>query len=134
MLPQSHFAVAAVVTLVAVVLYHPDLDRLDALLWMVVAGVVAALIDLDVILLVRSRARDDPELEPWASPIAVTRDFPEFLGMLRRKGLLRTIAWTHLASAVAATLVGYLLLPSLFIPIVIGAWSHLATDVRYLKG
>ncbi len=134
MLPQSHFAVAAVVTLVAVVLFYPDLDRLDALLWMVVAGVVAALIDIDVILMVRRRSRDDPELEPWASPVAVMRDFPEFIEMLRRKGLLRTIAWTHLASAVAATLVGYLLLPSLFIPIVIGAWSHLATDVRYLKG
>ena len=134
MLPQNHFVVAAGVTLVAVILFYPDLDRWDALIWMVAAGIVAALIDLDVILLVRRRARDDPELEHWKSPLAVTRDFPEFLMMLKRKGLLRTVAWTHLASAVAATLVGYLLLPSLFIPIAIGAWSHLATDVQYLRG
>jgi hypothetical protein len=134
MLPQNHFLVAALVTLVAVVLLYPDLDWAGALAWILVAGVVAAVIDLDVMVYVRMRAREDPELEPWASPAAVMRDFSGFLGMLRRKRILRIIARTHIASAVVATLVGYFLLPSLFIPIAVGAWSHMATDVQYLAG
>jgi len=133
MLPQNHFAVAAAVTLVAVVLFYPDLDLHDTVVWVLVAGIVAALIDMDVIILVRIKAKDDPELEPWASPLAVTKDFPEFLMTLHRKGLLRIIKWTHLTIAVVASLVGYFVLPSLFIPIFIGAWSHLATDVPYLR-
>jgi len=127
MLPQNHFAVAAAVTLVAVVLFYPDLDLQETVVWVLVAGIVAALIDMDVIILVRIKAKDDPELEPWAS------DFPEFLMTLHRKGLLRIIKWTHLTIAVVASLVGYFVLPSLFIPIFIGAWSHLATDVPYLR-
>lgn len=133
MLPQNHFAVAAVVTLVAVVLFYPDLDPTDTLVWIVVAGIVAALIDMDVIILVRMKAKDDPELEPWANPVAVTKDFPEFLMTLHRKGLLGTIKWTHLTQAVVASLVGYFVLPSLFIPIFLGAWTHMATDVPYLR-
>lgn len=132
MLPWNHFIVAAVVASVVVVLFYPDLDIIDTLIWILAAGIVAALIDMDVILLVRRKAKDDPDLEPWTSPLEVTKDFPEFLQMLHRKGLLSIIKWTHLGSAVVASLVGYLLLPSLFIPMVIGAWSHLATDVPYM--
>jgi hypothetical protein len=133
MLPQNHFAVAAVVTLVVVVLFYPDLDLVDTIIWIVVAGVVAALIDLDVIVLVRMKAKEDPELEQWASPMKVTKDFPEFLATLERKGLLRIVKWTHLGIAVVASVVGYLLSPALFIPIFLGAWSHLATDVPYIR-
>jgi len=132
MLPQNHFALAAVVTLVAVVLFYPDLDIMETVVWVLAAGIIAALIDLDVIILVRMKAKDDPDLEPWASPMDVTKDLTSFLVLLHRKGLLRIVKWTHLASAVVASLVGYFLLPSLFIPIFIGAWSHLATDVPYL--
>ncbi len=132
MLPQNHFAVAALVTLVAIVLFYPDLNLGDTLVWMMVAGIVAALIDLDVIILVRMKAKDDPELEPWVSPREATKDLTSFLVLLHKKGLLRTVKWTHMGIAVAATLVGYLILPSLFIPIFLGAWSHLATDVPYL--
>ena len=133
MLPQNHFAVAAVIVLAAVVLFYPDLDLMDTLVWVLAAGIVAAIIDMDVIILVRMKAKEDPELEPWASPVAVTKDFPEFLMTLHRKGLLGTIKWTHLAQAVVASLLGYLVLPSVFIPLFIGAWSHMATDVPYLR-
>jgi len=132
MLPQNHFAVAAVVTLVTIVLFYPDLDLQDMVVWVLAAGIVAALIDLDVIILVRIKAKDDPELEPWANPMEATKDLTAFLVILHKKGLLKIVKWTHLASAVAASLVGYFLLPSLFIPMSIGAWSHLATDVPYL--
>jgi hypothetical protein len=132
MLPQNHFAVAAMVILVAVVLFYPDQDLKDTVVWVLAAGIVAALIDLDVIILVRIKAKDDPELEPWANPMEATKDLTAFLVLLHKKGLLRIVKWTHLTSALVASLVGYFLLPSLFIPIFLGAWSHLATDVPYL--
>jgi hypothetical protein len=133
MLPQNHFLVAVVVTLVAVVLFYPDLDWVDALVWILVAGIVAAIIDLDVMIYVRMKAKDDPELRPWVNPAAVSKDLKTFLVLLSRKGLLSTIKYTHVASAVFASLIGYFALPSLFIPIVIGAWSHLMTDIPYLN-
>ena len=132
MLPQNHFAVAALVTIVAIVLFYPDLNLRDTLVWMMVAGIVAALIDLDVIILVRRKAKDDPELEPWVSPREATKDLTSFLVLLHKKGLLRIVKWTHMGIAVVATLIGYFVMPSLFIPIFLGAWSHLATDVPYL--
>lgn len=133
MMPQNHFVVAAVVTLVAVVLFYPDLGWSEAVAWMLVAGIVAAVIDMDVILIVRRAARDDPDLEPWTDIRMVAKDFPEFLMMLSRKGLLRTVSITHVTIAVTATVLAYLLAPSLFIPVTLGAWSHMATDVPYLR-
>ena len=133
MLPQNHFVVAAVVTLVTIVLFYPDIDLVMAVVWMLVSGGVAAVIDLDVIILVRRKAKDDPELEPWVSPLEVAKDMKEFLVLLQRKGILSTIKITHLASAIAATVLGYMLVPSLFIPFTLGAWSHMATDVPLLR-
>jgi hypothetical protein len=133
MLPQNHFAVAAVVTLVTIVLFYPDLDLVTTIVWMLVSGVVAAVIDLDVIMIVRRRAKDDRELEPWANPMEVVKDFTGFLVLLERKGILSTVKMTHLLSGIIFTVAGFVVLPSLFIPITLGAWSHLATDVPLLR-
>jgi len=46
MMPQSHFVVAAIVTLVAVLLFHPDLDLAQAATWVVVATDLRALLGL----------------------------------------------------------------------------------------
>jgi hypothetical protein len=132
MMPQNHFAVAAVVTLVAVVLFYPDLDLQDTLVWILVAGIVAALIDMDVIIIVRVKAKDDPDLEPWADPREATKDLTGFLVLLQKKGILRTVKFTHMGIAVGATIMGYFMVPDLFLPIVLGVWSHIATDVPYL--
>ncbi len=132
MLPQNHFAVAAVVTVIVAVVAFDDMDWMAILGWVVVSGLVAAIIDMDVILIVRHKAREDPELVPWANPMNATKDFKNFLVLLHRKGILGTVKYTHLGSGVAATVLAYLLVPSLLVPVAIGAWSHLATDVPYL--
>ena len=132
MLPQNHFVVAAVVTLVAVVLFYPDLDWADALVWVLAAGVVAALIDLDVILMVRWRARTDPDLRPYTDVRVVARDLRAMLRLLHRKGLLVKVAIPHLVSATVLTVASYHLAPSLFVPVFLGAWSHVVSDVPYV--
>ena len=142
MLPQNHFMVAAVVTAAVIYGFYPEMieDLLHDpstgvwpwLGWVVLAGTVAALIDLDVIILTRRAARTDPELVPWSDPTVATKDLEVFLVVLYRKGLFRTIMWTHLAFAVVATLLAYLLAPLVLVPVAIGAWSHIATDVPYI--
>jgi hypothetical protein len=132
MLPQNHFAVAAVVTAVVALVLFPGMDWTIVALWVVVSGAVAAVIDLDVIVITKRAARTDPELVPWSDPMVATKDLKAFLVVLSRKGILSRVKWTHLGTGVVATLVAYFLVPSLLIPVAIGAWSHLATDVPYL--
>ena len=132
MLPQNHFVVAAVLTLVAALVLFPGMAWTLVTLWVVVSGAVAAVIDLDVIVITKRAARKDPELEPWSDPLVATKDLKAFLVLLSRKGILSTVKWTHLASGVVATTVSYLLVPDLLVPVAIGAWSHLATDIPYL--
>ncbi len=142
MLPQNHFMVAAAITAAVIYGFYPEM--IDELLidpasgiwpwltWVVLAGMVAALIDLDVVFIVRRAARTDPELEQWTHYSSISGDFKGFLKTLSRKGLLRTVAVTHVTSAVLATVLAYTLAPELAVPVAIGAWSHLATDVPYL--
>ena len=132
MMPQNHFLVAAVITVVAIVSLYPDLDLPEAALWVVVSGVVAAVIDLDVILLVRWKAKDDPELRPYTDIRVVARDLRAMLRLLHQKGLLVKIAVPHLISATIMTMAAYFIAPSYFIPVVIGAWSHIVSDVPYV--
>jgi hypothetical protein len=132
MMPQSHFVVAAVVTVFAIILFYPDLDLSEATVWVLVAGVVAAVIDIDVILMVRWKARTDPDLRPYTDMRVVAKDLRAMLRLLHRKGLLVKVAIPHLASGVVLTLASYYAAPSVFIPVFLGAWSHLLSDVPYV--
>jgi hypothetical protein len=142
MLPQNHFAVAVVVTAVVIVGLVPGMvgDLVDdpasgiwpVLAWVVLAGSVAALIDLDVMVIVRRASREDPDLERWTRYSSISGDFKGFIEALSTRGLLRRVAVTHLASAVAATVLAYLVVPGYAVSVAIGAWSHLATDVPYI--
>ena len=132
MMPHSHFVVAALVTVVAIILFYPDVDQTEAALWVVVAGIVAAVIDVDVILMVRSRARTDPDLRPYTDMRVVAKDLRAMLRLLHRKGLLVKVAIPHVTSATVLTVAAYLLAPPLFVPVFLGAWSHVVSDVPYV--
>ncbi len=132
MMPQSHFVVAAIVTVVAVILFYPDLGLAEATAWVVIAGVLAAAIDVDVILMVRWRARTDPDLRPYTDMRVVAKDLRAMLRLLHRKGLLVKVAIPHLASGIVLTVASFHLVPSLFVPVFLGAWSHLVSDVPYV--
>jgi len=132
MMPQGHIAVATAVTMVAVVLFYPELDMAGAATWVAVAGLVAAVIDVDVILLVRRWARTDPDLRPYTDVRLVARELRSMLVVLHRKGLLVRVGAPHLLSATLLTVASYSLAPSLFVPVFLGAWSHLVSDVPYV--
>lgn len=132
MMPQNHFAVAAVVTVLAILLFYPDLDLAEATVWVLVSGLVAAVIDMDVILMVRWKARTDPDLRPFTDMRVVAKDLRAMLRLLHQKGLLVKVAIPHLVSAIVLTVASYLLVPSLFVPVFLGAWSHLVSDVPYV--
>ena len=132
MMPQNHFVVAVVITVAAVLLFYPDLDLAEAALWAVVSGIAAAVIDLDVIVLVRWKAKSDPELRPYTDIRVVARDLRAMLRLLHERGLLLKIAVPHTASAIAMSVAAFCLAPSLFVPVVLGAWSHVLSDVPYV--
>jgi hypothetical protein len=133
MMPQNHFLVAAIITVLFIMMYHPELDRAEATTWVLVAGLVAALIDVDVILMVRLKARTDPELRPYTDMRVVAKDLQAMLSLLHWKGLLVKVAVPHVISASLLTVASYFLAPSIFIPVFLGAWSHLVSDVPYVR-
>jgi len=132
MLPQYHMVVG---TVVAAILW-PFLGAGGAVgfvAWAVVGGAVGAVIDVDIMALVAISARRDPSLGHWSDPRNVARDFDGFLRMLRSTGLLRRAAVTHLAMGAVLVAAFWLLAPSLLVPALVGAFTHLASDLQYLS-
>jgi hypothetical protein len=132
MMPRYHFIIAAVITAVYAYVTRSCECYYQFGGWALLSGGVAALMDMDVILITRQAAKKDPDLEPFVNPKEATRDLTEFLVLLYHKGLLVRVGATHLTTAVVVTVIAYFLAPEWFIPVAIGAWSHLASDVPYL--
>jgi hypothetical protein len=132
MLPQYHLVIGAVV---AAILW-PFLGTGGAVglaAWALVGAAVGAVIDVDIMVLVALRARGEPALKHWSDPRNVARDFKGFLGMLRSTGLLRRAAGTHLLMGAALVTMFWALAPSLLVPALVGAVTHIASDLQYLS-
>lgn len=132
MLPQNHFVVAAVITLVVALVAFPGMQWVTIALWVLVSGLVAALIDLDVIVLVRVASKEDERLRPYNDISRVSKDFKGFMDTLTETGVLKRALVTHFTSSIIVTVLAYVLVPSYFYPVLIGTVSHLATDVPYI--
>jgi len=132
MMPQVHLVVGAVVS-AAIWPFLGDDGAISLVAWALVGGAVGAVIDMDIMVIVAAAARGDASLRRWTDPRNVGRDFKGFIGMLRSRGLLRKAAVTHLAMGAALVGAFWLLVPSLLVPAVVGAFTHLVSDLQYLS-
>ncbi len=133
MLPHYHAFVAVAATSVVVILFVSEIELATFLLWLIISALVAALIDVDVMVHVRRASRTDPELGRFNDISEVSRDFKGFMDTITRKGILRKVVITHFAVSITLAVLVALLLPSLAPPVLIGVVTHLATDTPYLR-
>jgi hypothetical protein len=103
------------------------------IIWAVTAGIVAFVIDLDIIVMVAVGARKDKRLRPYNSIQKVARDFRGFIDTLYETGLLKKAMLTHLAVSILLIVVTFFVSSFFIVPVVVGVVTHLATDIPHVK-
>jgi len=133
MLPQNHFAIAALVITPITLIYFPEKGVAGAGLWALVGGLVSATIDLDVIALVRLKSKDEDRLKPFKDPRDIFRKFDLFMDTIYETGVLAIAMKTHLIFSAIITILFYLSWSSYFIPVMLGVGSHLISDIPNIR-
>ncbi len=133
MLPQKHFAIAALVITPIAVIYFPEKSVAGAGLWVLVGSLMSAIIDLDIIALVKLKSKDEDRLKPFTDPRAVFRKFDLFMDTIYETGVLAIAMKTHFIFSAIITILFYLSWRSYFIPVALGVGSHLISDIPNIR-
>ncbi len=133
MLPHYHAIIAAITVLIISLIFFQDLSIIEIFIWIVVGSVVAALIDIDAIILVKIKSKREPALQRFQSFKAIANDFNAFINTMGETGTLKTILVTHVIFSLIIVLLFYLILESYVVPVIFGVLTHLLTDIKYIK-
>jgi|Deesub1362A_J573_1020465.scaffolds.fasta_scaffold06055_4 uncharacterized membrane protein YagU involved in acid resistance len=132
MLPHSHFIVSALAIFTLSLPFLP-VGASELAGWIIVGGLVSALIDLDVVALVYWRSRSDSDLKPFTNPVELYKNYERFLDVIGEREILRTAFKTHFLISILFILLFYLFSPRYFIPVAIGVVTHVLSDLPSLQ-
>jgi hypothetical protein len=127
MLPHDHALLAAAVITPAVLIAAPGTLSLAAA-QVATGAAVAAVIDLDVLLLVYLKGNRQPRLQPFRNPLRIVSDFDRFMDIVQQTGLRKLVHKTHLLMSAIILVSAYFYLPSFFLATSLGVASHLVSD------
>ncbi|HEB02941.1 MAG TPA: hypothetical protein ENI12_06895 [Nitrospirae bacterium] len=133
MLPHKHFAIAGLAIAPVALLVSPLKTLSEILEWVIAGGLISALLDLDLVALVNIKSRNVEALRPFRRPRTIFRQFGKFMGVVTETGVLRTAMKTHWLIAIIIATAFYFGHSPLFIPVLIGLLSHLATDLPNIR-
>ena len=133
MLPHYHAIIAAITVLVVSLIFFPDLTIIESLLWIVVGSIIAAVIDIDAIILANIKSKREPALQRFQSYKAIANDFNAFINTMGETGTLKTVLITHVIFSLIIFLLFYLFLKPYIVPVIFGILTHLLTDIKYIK-
>ena len=133
MLPHQHFGIAGVFILLISLIFFPENTILTIIKWILVGGIVSALLDLDMMILVSIKSKKHKELQKFKNPKNVMKDFKGFMDALVKTGVLKTGLATHIIIHTLVVLLFYFFINSYFIPVLIGAVTHIASDLPHLR-
>ncbi len=127
MLPHNHFLIAAfAIFLLSALLFPLTPSKLAK--WILVGGIVSALIDLDVVALVYWKSKTDTKLKPFRKPTELYKNYSVFLKTIAESGILKTGIKTHLIISALVILISYTI-PEYFIPVFIAVVTHILSDL-----
>ena len=132
MLPHYHAIIAATTVIFVSLLLFPDMTIPDTIMWTIVGSIIAAIIDLDAIILVNIKSKKEPALQRFQSIKTIAADFNEFINTIAETGILKIILSTHVIFSVIIALLFYVFLPSFLIPVALGIITHLLSDIKYI--
>ncbi len=129
MLPHKHFTIAGLAITPIALLMSPAKTFTEILEWVIAGGLISALLDLDLVALVNIKSKSVEALRPFRRPRTIFRQFGKFMGVVTETGVLGTAMKTHWLIAIIIATAFYFGYISLYIPVLIGLLSHLATDL-----
>jgi hypothetical protein len=132
MLPHYHAIIAATTVIFVSLIFFPDMTIPDTVMWTVVGSIIAAIIDLDAIILVNIKSKKEPALQRFQSIKTIAADFNAFINTMAETGILKTILSTHVIFSAIIALLFYVFLPSFLIPVALGIITHLLSDIKYI--
>lgn len=133
MLPQNHFAIAALVIAPLTLIFFPEKVVVEVGLWVLIGGLLSATIDLDIITLVRLKSKSENRLKPFTDPREIFRKFDLFMDTIYETGVLAIAMKTHVIFSTFIMILFYLSWRSYFMPVALGVGSHLASDIPNFK-
>ncbi len=133
MLPHYHAFIAAITILIVSLIFFQDLSMIEIFIWIVIGSIIAAVIDIDAIILANIKSKREPALQNFQSYKAIANDFNKFINTMGETGTLKTILVTHVIFSLIIFLLFYLILESYMVPVIFGILTHLLTDIKYIK-
>ena len=128
MLPQDHFLVSAVV-MVPVAMVFPAQNHIGLVGLGLISGVVAALIDLDVIVLIYLKGKEYPSMRLFYNPTKIFTQFKLFMDTFAQSGLLKVAMKTHMVIFFALPVLTYIFFPAYFLPVIVASITHFLCDI-----
>jgi hypothetical protein len=127
MLPTNHFAIAVVFAAPAALLTGHDVQTSVA--WAGSAGLVSALIDLDVYAMVVIGSGQEERLQPFRSFINIYRQFDLFMETISQTGILQKAMATHLIISALVCFLAWFFTRAFFYPVLIAVLTHILSDI-----
>jgi uncharacterized membrane protein YagU involved in acid resistance len=132
MLPHKHFMISALTIVPAAIIVRPDQSFMGFAGWVVGGGLLSALIDLDVYILVLLRAVREERLKPYRNLLAIFRYFRQFKDTLTETGVLKEGLISHIVFSSVIVILFYLFGKSYIIPVALAVASHIVCDLPNL--
>ena len=131
MLPHNHFLIAALsIFLLSILLFPQSPSELAR--WILVGGIISALIDMDVVALVYWKSRSDNRLRPFRNPAELYKNYGLFMDRITESGILSLGIKTHLIISILIILIFYAI-PEFFVPVFIAVVTHILSDVPSIQ-
>lgn len=133
MLPHNHFLIAISVILPVAIVLVPEKSGIEIGKWLLAGGLISSAIDLDAYFFVLLKSRREQRLRPFRNPLEIYRKFGLFMDTIAKTGILRICLKTHTLISMFAVLMFYFFGNDYLIPVVLGAASHLISDIPNLR-
>jgi len=133
MLPHYHALIAAITVLVVSLIFFQDLSIIEIFIWIVIGSIIAAIIDIDAIIIANIKSKREPTLQRFRSFKAIANDFNAFISTMGETGTLKTILVTHVIFSLIIVLLFYLFQEHYIFPVTFGVLTHLLTDIKYIQ-
>jgi len=133
MLPHKHFIISAASAVPVAMIAARSEPSTSVIEWFLVAGLVSALLDIDVLAIVLARGRRHSALHTFArNPIRMFTHFSEFMAALYSTGLIRVAMLTHFALWALVPVAVIFLAPEWTVPVVVAVITHALSDTPHI--
>ena len=124
MLPHKHFLIAGGLAAIAAFFFQTSL--FEGVVWVVIAGIVSVLIDIDAVVAVNVSKQ---LREEFSNPLDMFRKYEGLLEELKGTGIINILMVTHVILSAAALIVTFVYFEAYLVSVLIGVFSHLLVDV-----